>query len=68
MHDLVNCPNVVTAVRTLAATSLFVVAAGTHSQTVNFAGLAVYSLLDILDGRLARMLDEETRFGAVFDI
>ncbi|HUS63918.1 MAG TPA: CDP-alcohol phosphatidyltransferase family protein, partial [Kofleriaceae bacterium] len=47
---------------------LFAAAARTHSQLLNFWGLAVYWVLDILDGWLARRLDQETRLGAQFDI
>ena len=60
--------NVVTALRTLLCMALFVVAARRHSATCNLAGLAVYWLLDVLDGYLARRLHQETRLGAQFDI
>jgi CDP-diacylglycerol---glycerol-3-phosphate 3-phosphatidyltransferase len=60
--------NVVTAVRVILGVALFVVAARRHSMAFNLAGLAVYWSLDVLDGWLARHLDEETRLGAQLDI
>ena len=60
--------NVVTAIRTLGGVAIFAAAARTHSPLLNFCGLAVYWALDILDGWLARRLDQETRLGAQFDI
>ena len=47
---------------------LFAAAARMHSPSLNFVGLAVYWGLDVLDGWLARRLDQETRLGAQFDI
>ncbi len=60
--------NVVTAIRTVVCLVLFAAAARSHSASLNFGGLAVYWGLDILDGWLARRLDQETRLGAQFDI
>jgi CDP-diacylglycerol---glycerol-3-phosphate 3-phosphatidyltransferase len=60
--------NVVTAIRTLGGLVIFAAAARAHSPLLNFVGLAVYWGLDVLDGWLARRLDQETRLGAQFDI
>ena len=60
--------NVVTAIRTMSGLVLFAAAARTSSATLNFAGLAVYWGLDVLDGWLARRLGQETRIGAQLDI
>jgi CDP-diacylglycerol--glycerol-3-phosphate 3-phosphatidyltransferase len=61
-------PNAVTAARIVAALACFVVAALTGREAWNYAGLAVYWVLDIADGSLARLLRQETRIGAQFDI
>jgi CDP-diacylglycerol--glycerol-3-phosphate 3-phosphatidyltransferase len=58
----------VTLVRTLAGLALFSLAAYQRSAAWNFAGLAVYWVLDVFDGYLARALNQETRFGAQMDI
>ena len=60
--------NLVTAIRTVACVAIFAVAAARASAAWNLAGLALYWLLDILDGHLARRFQQETRFGAQFDI
>jgi CDP-diacylglycerol--glycerol-3-phosphate 3-phosphatidyltransferase len=60
--------NLVTGVRDLAALSCFVTAALVASEGWNWAGLAVYWVLDIADGAVARGLRQETRIGAQFDI
>ena len=61
-------PNVVTGIRVVAAVTCFVVAAFEESEAWNYAGLAVYWVLDIADGGLARALRQETRIGAQLDI
>jgi CDP-diacylglycerol--glycerol-3-phosphate 3-phosphatidyltransferase len=60
--------NLVTALRTVSCLLVFAIAARRHSAAWNLAGLALYWGLDILDGYLARRLDQETRLGAQFDI
>jgi CDP-diacylglycerol--glycerol-3-phosphate 3-phosphatidyltransferase len=60
--------NVVTALRTLVCVGLFAAAAVRHSARLNLIGLGIYWILDILDGYLARRLNQETRLGAQFDI
>ena len=47
---------------------IFTVAAYRGDETLNFIGLGVYWVLDIVDGYLARTLDQETQTGAQFDI
>ncbi|WP_293782573.1 CDP-alcohol phosphatidyltransferase family protein [uncultured Aeromicrobium sp.] len=62
-------PNLVTAVRTIAAAALGLIALGTDDRIPwLLAGYVTYWLGDSLDGLLARLLDQETRAGAVFDI
>jgi len=60
--------NVVTLVRAAAGLTLFAVAAARGSEPLNFTGLAVYWVLDIADGAVARALGQETRLGAQLDI
>ena len=67
-EDLRTWANAVTLVRTVGGLVLFSVAAFKHSAAWNLAGLAVYWGLDVLDGYLARALNQETRFGVQMDI
>jgi len=67
-EDLRTWANAITLTRTVVGLALFTIAALEHSQAWNLAGLAVYWSLDCLDGRLARSLHQETRFGAQLDI
>jgi CDP-diacylglycerol---glycerol-3-phosphate 3-phosphatidyltransferase len=60
--------NAVTVMRVVVGVTLFVVAALRRSAAFNLAGLGVYWSLDVLDGWLARRLDQETRLGAQLDI
>ena len=60
--------NVLTVVRAVAGVVAFSLAFAWQSEPWNFAGLAVYWVLDVADGRLARIMDEETRLGAQLDI
>jgi CDP-diacylglycerol--glycerol-3-phosphate 3-phosphatidyltransferase len=67
-ENLATWANGVTLLRTLGGLILFSIAAFTHNPYWNLAGLALYWLLDCLDGFLARALDQETQFGAQLDI
>ena len=60
--------NAVTAVRTLGALVLAVLALRAQSEALLLASLAVYWVGDVLDGAVARWTDTETRAGAHFDI
>lgn len=60
--------NGVTALRTILCLVLFSVAAYAQDERLNLIGLGVFWLLDNVDGFLARKLDQETIFGAQFDI
>jgi len=60
--------NGVTLVRVLACVAIFTVAGLRHSATLNLVGLGLYWALDVLDGWLARRLEQETRLGAQLDI
>ena len=60
--------NLVTAIRTVACLIVFVMAYSQSNELYNFIGLGIYWVLDLLDGFLARRFDQETRFGAQFDI
>lgn len=61
-------PNLVTAARTAAAVALVAASVRDGSDVLLFCGLAAYWLGDIADGVVARVIDAETRTGAVFDI
>lgn len=61
-------PTVVTVLRTVGALALVGMAVDARSLGLLLAALAVYWTGDILDGWLARRLDQETRIGAVADI
>jgi CDP-diacylglycerol---glycerol-3-phosphate 3-phosphatidyltransferase len=61
-------PNLVTVVRTLATVILVSIGVWKGSELLLFVGLGVYWLGDMADGALARLLGQETRTGAVFDI
>ena len=60
--------NLATAIRVVAGVVVFAIAAANRDETWNYAGLAVYWVLDVVDGFLARALDQETRLGAQMDI
>jgi CDP-diacylglycerol--glycerol-3-phosphate 3-phosphatidyltransferase len=68
IEDPLTWANLVTLVRVVAGTAVLAVAAVTRSAAWNFAGLAIYWVLDSLDGYLARRLRQETRLGAQLDI
>jgi phosphatidylglycerophosphate synthase len=61
-------PNLVTAVRTVAALLLGVAALLSTSPALLVGAYATYWIGDMLDGWLARRLGQETRIGAVLDI
>ncbi len=63
-----TAPTVVTLLRTIGSLGVTALALGLRSTPLLFAGLAIYWLGDIIDGWLARRLDQETRVGAVADI
>jgi CDP-diacylglycerol--glycerol-3-phosphate 3-phosphatidyltransferase len=60
--------NLVTAIRLIAGMTVFAYAAVHRDERWNFIGLAIYWVLDVVDGFLARRFDQETRIGAQFDI
>jgi CDP-diacylglycerol--glycerol-3-phosphate 3-phosphatidyltransferase len=60
--------NLATLVRAIAGVIVFAYAAATRDETWNYIGLGVYWVLDVVDGFLARALDQETRLGAQLDI
>jgi CDP-diacylglycerol--glycerol-3-phosphate 3-phosphatidyltransferase len=63
-----NVPNTITLVRTAAAITLACLGLAQHSLWLIAAAYAAYWIGDVLDGLSARLLHQETRFGAVFDI
>jgi CDP-diacylglycerol--glycerol-3-phosphate 3-phosphatidyltransferase len=67
-ESLATWANGVTLLRTVVGLALFALAAIERSPAWNLAGLAVYWGLDLLDGFLARRLNQETRIGAQLDI
>ena len=64
----INLPNTITWIRILACVVVFMFAAHLQSETLNFIGLALYWLLDVVDGGVARFMRQETRLGAQLDI
>lgn len=67
-ENLRTAANAVTLTRLVVATALFAASAYLRDPALNLAGLAVYWLGDVADGFLARRLDQETLFGAQWDI
>ena len=68
-HETVwTWPNLVTLIRTIGGLALFALAAISDAALWNMLGLVIYWSLDTLDGYLARVLKQETRFGAQMDI
>lgn len=67
-ENLCTAANAVTLTRLVVATLLFAASAYLRDPALNLAGLAVYWLGDVSDGFLARRLDQETLFGAQWDI
>lgn len=65
---LLSWPNGVTLVRTVLAIAVGLAAIVEGSARLAVVAYAVYWAGDILDGWLARRLDQETRIGAVLDI
>jgi CDP-diacylglycerol---glycerol-3-phosphate 3-phosphatidyltransferase len=65
---LLTGATLVTWARAAATVVLALAAARAHSLTLLVAALGVYWVLDIVDGAIARMFDQETRMGAVFDV
>jgi CDP-diacylglycerol--glycerol-3-phosphate 3-phosphatidyltransferase len=60
--------NLVTVVRVVAGMVVFSIAARRGDSDWNLVGLGIYWSLDIVDGFLARTLNQETRLGAQMDI
>jgi len=67
-RQLLNAANLVTVLRTVASLALVTVAAVQHSWPWLLAGYLTYWIGDSADGNIARWRDQETRFGAVFDV
>lgn len=64
---LCNLPNLVTAVRGAFCCALLSYAAVAHSVDLLYIALGAQWFLDFFDGFLARVLGQETKFGACFD-
>jgi CDP-diacylglycerol--glycerol-3-phosphate 3-phosphatidyltransferase len=60
--------NVVTVLRTVVCVPLALTSVVTPSRTLLLGAYAVYWVGDVVDGHLARRLDQETRIGAVLDV
>ncbi len=58
----------ITFVRTTATVALALEAARERSLALLLWALGIYWVLDIVDGMVARAMDQETRIGAVIDI
>lgn len=63
-----NTPNLITFARLAGCLVIFGLAYQFESPALNFIGLGVHWFLDMLDGHLARTLNQETLFGAQIDI
>lgn len=61
-------PTLITLGRTTIAVVLSAMAAQQGSLALLVAGLAVYWVGDVLDGLAARLLDQESRVGALLDV
>ncbi|MDG4826930.1 CDP-alcohol phosphatidyltransferase family protein [Asanoa sp. WMMD1127] len=68
LRSLANVPNAITLVRTVVAVCLAAAAITTASTALLVAAYLSYWVGDTLDGLAARVLRQETRGGAVFDI
>jgi len=68
MIRYVTVPNAITVVRTAVAMGLAVAALMSASAALTVAAFLTYWTGDMLDGLAARLLNRETRFGAVLDI
>ena len=68
VEPVVTVPNVITVIRTLASLVLSVTGVVTGSSALLVAGLLVYIVGDSADGVSARVLHQETRRGALFDV
>jgi phosphatidylserine synthase len=66
--SLATIPNLITLIRTMVATVLAVAATSRHSTALLVAAYLSYWVGDMLDAASARLLRQETRVGAVFDI
>lgn len=64
MNDLFKIPNIVTTTRILFAIGLFLVKPLSYGFYILFL---LCGLSDVLDGLLARKLNQTTKFGQVFD-
>ena len=67
-ENLYTVANAITLLRTGVAVVLFSASAYLQDPRLNLAGLAVYWVGDVADGFFARRLDQETLFGAQWDI
>ncbi|WBB97706.1 MULTISPECIES: CDP-alcohol phosphatidyltransferase family protein [unclassified Solwaraspora] len=63
-----NVPNLITTVRTVVAVGLAVLAVVGDSTVLTGVAIGCYWIGDMADGLAARLLRQETRFGAVYDI
>jgi len=61
-------PNAITIVRTVASVALAMAGLAQGDQALLVIAYVVYIVGDVLDGLLARVLRQETRGGATFDI
>lgn len=66
--SLVNVPNIITAVRTVVSIALATAALAAGDPILLAVAYGVYWVGDMADGFSARLLGQETRIGAVFDI
>ncbi|WP_027659579.1 CDP-alcohol phosphatidyltransferase family protein [Salinispora fenicalii] len=65
---IAQAANTVTTVRTVGAVAVAIGAIATRDPVLAVTAYLIYWVGDMLDGWTARRLNQETRFGAVFDI
>ena len=67
-ENIFTVANSVTLLRVILSVIFFYLAFTRSNSTLNLIGLGIHWSLDILDGFLARKLNQETLFGAQIDI
>jgi cardiolipin synthase len=66
-EPILNIPNLLTLVRALGIPLFLWLYLRQHASTLSFVVLSVGALTDYLDGKLARLLNQETKLGAALD-
>lgn len=67
-EKIINIPNAVTSLRLLGTPLLIYIIFSDYSHWFKAAAFLVFALSDMLDGYIARNLNQRTNFGAKFDM